>query len=753
MPKRAQLAGATLDTLQVHEMRAVLDDVLEAVIPLVEMERLVARADAPGASAFERYAGIVLRDAGVEEVAQAPFAASVIAVPPRDMHLVRLETDRELSDGEWAALERVENAFNRLLCIADAIEDGIDGLPHSSDVNFFISRQGSGFEPKRPGFRSAYVALPALELGESATPAYFNEVDWRVFDHTVANGHVVFQNNMLPNPNLSSMGAHAAVGSDWDVRTRMASILESLELPLRFSYRYDCDTQAQCVSVRFTVPDGVDLPRVGLPVELEGAASSAQEGGAAELSALEGQVGVDDRVERARLSYVVRLACLMASAVFGSGKLVARAFVSAWDASWERPLMSFEFDRFEFVQTTLKAIDSGALCDAKLRFDYEAACELAHPVRASIADSRDSASCAEVYDDGMDAQRVEVWRDARLLDDKMQELFLAQRVCDVDAAHYLGGNENVIELAKQDANDSPMAAIAHLEFIVDELEHLAAPEEGDDRRLLFCDGPYARAVVSLAADQFDVGSEAEKYLIEDGDRVVDEAERLLRGSLPRAGRGLPLQSDVRFKRAPDALFHAHLGLSDLYERMGDYRGAEDEADKCIELAPTVARAHFRKADILAQQGRFVEAANVILGALPSAVREEDCALLYYHLALFLWRIGNERDAATVFEYLTSFEGDYARKAAQTVQDLRKRAGTDHPISASPTAAAEEMKRAGIPVAPSREAKNLLARAAIGLASAHAPLAAAPYAAALVRFEKGNPTLAIAWASLRYGRGA
>ena len=121
MPKRAQPAGATLDTLQVHAMRAVLYDVLEAVIPLVEMERLVARADAPGASAFERYAGIVLRDAGVEEVAQAPFAASVIAVPPRDMHLVRLEIDRELSDGEWAALERVENAFNRLLCIADAI--------------------------------------------------------------------------------------------------------------------------------------------------------------------------------------------------------------------------------------------------------------------------------------------------------------------------------------------------------------------------------------------------------------------------------------------------------------------------------------------------------------------------------------------------------------------------------------------------------------------------------------------------------
>ena len=744
MPHRAQPAGGKLDTLQVHGMRAALDGVLDAAHPLAAMERLAARADAQGASAFERYAGIVLRDAGIADVAHAPFASSVMATPPSDMHLARLKSPEELDDGEWAALVRVENAFNRLLCIADAIEDGIEGVSQSAEMNFFISRQGSGFESKRPGFRSAFVALPELELGESATPAYFNEVDWRVFDYIVANGHVVFQNNMLPNPNLTSMSAHAMVGSDWDVRTRMASILESLELPLRFAYRYDCDTQAQCVSVRFTVPEQEDLPRSGLPAEFD-VVLPEQDGTP--------RSGLPVTRDGACLSYVVRLACLMAAAAFGAGKLIAHAFVSAWDAAWERPLMSFEFDRFEFVQTTLKEIDSGALCDAALRFDYEAACELVHPLRCSLADPDDALSRAEVFDDGMDAQRVEVWRDARPLDDRMQDLFLALRVCDVDAWHYLGGNENIIELAKQDANDSTIAAIAHLESIVDELEHLTAAEaEGDDRRLLFCDGPYARAVVALAADQIDVGSEAEHYLVEDGEHVVDEAERVLRGSLPSSWRGYPPKSAVRFKRAPDALFHAHMGLSDLYERLGDYRGAEDEADRCIELAPTVVRAHFRKADILAQQGRFVEAANVILGALPFAVREDDCALLYYHLALFLWKIGNERDAATVFEYLTSFEGDYARKAARTVQDLRKRAGVEYLISANPSAAAEELKRAGIPVVPSKDAKNLIARAAIGLASAHAPLAAAPYAAALVRFEKGNPTLAITWASLRYGRG-
>ena len=353
----------------------------------------------------------------------------------------------------------------------------------------------------------------------------------------------------------------------------------------------------------------------------------------------------------------------------------------------------------------------------------------------------------------MDVQRVEVWRDPRPLDEGLQELFLARRVRDVDARHYLGGNEAVIEYAKQDAHDSTIAAIARLESIVDQLEHLSSTEgEEDDARLLFCDGPYARAVVSLAAVQFDVGSEAEEFLFEDGDQIVDEAESILRGWTLRLHNGRTPHAGVRFRRAPDALYHAHMGLSDLYERLGDYRGAEDEADTCIRLAPTVVRAHFRKADILAGQGRFVEAANVILGALPFAVREDDCALLYYHLASFLWNIGNERDAAAVYVYLTSFEGEYAHTAVRTVNELRKRAGDDAVFGDNPTAAAEEMKRAGIPVVPSREAKNLLARAAIGLANAHAPLAAEPYAAALVRFEKGNPTLAITWASLRYGRG-
>jgi len=206
----------------------------------------------------------------------------------------------------------------------------------------------------------------------------------------------------------------------------------------------------------------------------------------------------------------------------------------------------------------------------------------------------------------------------------------------------------------------------------------------------------------------------------------------------------------QFFRAPSALFHAHMGLSDLYQRMGDFAGAIAHADACIALAPTTASAYFRKADILAQQTRSAEAMNVLTAGLCCAISKRDCALLYYHLGLLLWCVGRKSDAAAVQVYTSSLQGEFAEKARAVVKSLRTRRSASVIVHASPLAAAREIARARIPLAPNEMARTLIARAAIGLSCANAPEAAAPYVAELTTYLPGDRIIATTSRSIIHG---
>ncbi|MBQ9000704.1 MAG: hypothetical protein IJ087_02480 [Eggerthellaceae bacterium] len=694
------------------KVRQAVDALLGSTTPAGTINSLMVRAGSPEASPFERYAGVVLREAGAAQLADLPPNCTLLLTPPTDGRLARLTCTARLDESQWELVMDVENAINRLCCIADAIEDsGSNGQPAEQQVR--ISFLGSSFVNDRAGYRSARMALPPIGRSEQPSMGYFNEIDWRVLDHIAATAHPVFQATLLPNMHQAFMGASAPDGSDWDIRTRLAAILEGLELPLRFGYRFDVNAQAQAVSVLFTVPSESSFPhRV-----FDGRTRTF--------------VDVAERIDDIRIAYAMRLACLLAAAAFGSGRNVEHAHITGVRVGNGAPLFNCAFERKAYVRKTLLAIDEGRLSDPTIRFDTAKIAHLMDPSELEYV-RFDGDSHVVIRDNGMKGHRIEPHLDERELTDELKKLFHTQRICDIDTRHYFGEGGQAVSAARSDSEESSIAAIAHLERIAAELEDaMAPPDDNAKSRPLYCANPLARAVVSLLDDDLAIGEQAEAFL-------------------HGAEHGETAAGQPSYFRAPDALFHAHMGLSDLYERLGDTRGAETEADRCIALAPTTATGYFRKSDILASQKRYMEAANLLRAGLRLAVSPRDCALLYYHLALILWNTGRKREAVAVHVYTTSLAGEYAEKAKRVVANLRKRGDSPVIVYASPLAASREMMRARIPVAPSDAARTLIVKAAVGLSCANAPEACAPYAAALTSYFRDDRIIASACRSIIHG---
>lgn len=710
-----------VNAAEIHGMRRVIDQLTLSPTPVKTVTRLIARSNGPRVTPFERYIGMALRDAGGEQLAAFPPQKAVHLVPPSEGHLVQLVCATEPTTQEASLLQSVESTINRLCCIVDAIEDSADfgsPAPAPGERTITISLMGGGFLPERPGYRSAHVLLPEIGSTEQPDIAYLNEVDWRTMDHVAAIARPVFQSTMLPNMHRSFMGGFGPNGSDWDVRTRLAGILGKLELSARLICRFDCDTHAGSVSVRFIAPSAAALPQRVVDEDRKILA------------------GLGDRAPAACMAYLMRLACLLGAACFGSGRHIERAFIAAVREGGSETVLSCSFNRAEFVKHTMTAIDDGALSDPSLRFNPRRIADIMAPERIDFADLADPQSFVAPPDDGMDANRIPVPLDTRPLPEDMANLFHAKRICDLDTRHENGTGRDVVERARDDSDESIVAAIAHLENLVDKLEGTVFPPDDDaDSRPLYCPNPLSRAMVSLLDEELAVGDQAEAFL---ANPQLSDTPNTVSGRLPR------------YFRAPAALFDAYMGLSDLYGRLGDFKGAEARADRCIQLAPTSAQAYFRKADILAQLGRYTEAVNVIFSGLRTAIASRDCALLYYHLGLLLWKMGRKRDAAAVQVYASAFDGELAVKARTIIRNLRKRSDSAVVVHASPLAASREMARARIPVAPSDSARTLVVQAAIGLTCANAPLAAAPYAAAMAGYFKDDPIVAGAAASIIHG---
>jgi len=816
-PPADEQVNRRVNSLDLRAMRERVDELTSSPAIKQAVERAIRRGRSPNATSFERYLSLALSQAGGVEFVQLDVRNGVQLVPPGEGHLAQIVCSGVLEDDTSRLVASVQDAVNRLCSMVDALEDSADLEDGRSGPTITISILGGAYKPDRPLYRSAHVHLPAIGKNEEPTLAYLNEVDWRVLDYVPVIARAVFQSSMLPNMYQAFMGAYAPSGSDWDVRTRLASTLRKLELPLSCRWSFDCNVVEQLVAIHFTAPPPSSFPQPpkgslrALAAQHDGGSHGAR--GSQDPQTARGtqdmpgtpKAGVArgslELREDARIVYTQRLACLLAAAGFGASRSIERVTLTAFDG--DRAVLACRFNRHDFVHHTLPTVQNEWMFDPALRFNPESLGQLIQAESMSWArpgdnlqgDQRarenENASAAEPKAEaterasGTEAEtagnagatelgattrtdktegadnpaaspgttgrteaverdereaavlassRRDPHEDTRALPEDLVRIFHAKRICDIDTRHFHGKGQQAIEDARLDSNESVLAAIASLEHTIAAMESACVPP-GDDARArpLFCSNPLARAVVSLLDDELAVADEAQDYL-----RGIDAEYEPDESRLPS------------YFRAPDALFQAHVGLSDLYARLGDYRGAEAEANRCLALAPTTAQSYYLKANALAQQDRFAEAANTLVAGLRYAVSERDCALLYYHLALVLWKMGRRQEAVSVHVYTMSLAGEYAEKSAAVVRNLRSRKDMPVIVHASPLAATREMARARIPVAPSDETRSLVVQAAVGLSCANAPKAAAPYVSAMARYFRNDPVLADAARSIREG---
>ena len=753
---------------ETQAMERVMLYLLSAVDPAAAIADVITSASAPGAGAFERYAGAALRDAGGLRLRSAYHSSMLKLLAPEGGRLAQIVHSGSFPQSMQPTLLAVECALNRLICIADAISDGRPEEERArEEPRRSISLLGGGYIASSAGWRSTRVQLPSPKPG--VDERYYNEVDWRSTDCVAANARAVFQRSLRPNKYRTTLGVQVKSGSDWDVRTRLAQILDALELPHRYSFRFDYDSAARAVSVVFTCP-----PPSFLPAIMDTGAERGSGLGPGPLPG-PGPGPVPSR-GRAYEAYLLRLACLMAAAGFGSGRDVECVKAAGYDASWSDVLVAVQFDRDSFVRSVLLAVDSDEFSQPALRFDP-----------AGVAAMMGAAHLDWLGRPGMQGNRkvalpalapstrsAQPWEDERALPADARTLFKCKRVCDLDTDHYLGGHAEAVDMARRDADEAPIAAVLRLEALVEELEGQTRPSDDDgDARPLFAPHPLARLAVCLAGDDMAIADEAQAFIRgADADgagagamtgsmapNATSSANAKLGPSTPDTGspgkRGAgassqaPRSSDATFFRAPSALYYARMGLSDLYQRMGDLRGAAMQADRCIALAPTAAGAYYRKADVLAEQGYYAQAANVLMDGLAHMADSADSSLLYYHLGMLLWNLGKREEAAVVHVYNMALLGEHAARSRQVVHTLRKQAGTPEGAFGTSFSASQRLQALGMPLAPAN-LRTQVVQAAIALANAGAPLAAAPYAAELARHCTSDSVITAACRSIQLG---
>ena len=511
--------------------------------------------------------------------------------------------------------------------------------------------------------------------------------------------------NEHPNNLLTLHNATGARGGNWDVSTRFAAACESFALPFRLEYRFDVDASAGTVVASVTLPLPQQMPRSrwAESVHTWQDCTSTQPAAAS--------------------AYALRLAALVASAAFGASVGITRVIVNGHEGSLDEPaVMSLELGRMAFIMGTAPAIKSGQASAAAAGDSNPAALfNLLNPARFALApDEAGHNQSVEKLDAGLPDRRIPLAADTRPLPAEMASLLHADHACELDVI-----SEQDPELAERfhiamaDRDDAPLLAIAQLEDIMQKgaeltKANLKAMREAEDFNAtesimpLYCEGALARYLMGL----------------------TDEA------SNPR----------VRFSRASDLEQSARSALMQLYLNMGDAEGARVQAQACIDRAPSSPAAYQDLITVYADGDNYEPIINVAKKALRCAVIDDGIFYLYYRLAFAFWQTGRLEEAAACYSRVPR-ASNMGEPAARELADLLREMGGRAPMNSSE--ATSTLRAAGVPLAPTDEACELIAKAMMGLCDAGFPLAAAPLVGIMSRIKRNDVMGAIS-ASLREG---
>ncbi|KFI57875.1 tetratricopeptide repeat protein [Bifidobacterium gallicum] len=500
-----------------------------------------------------------------------------------------------------------------------------------------------------------------------------------------------------PNQYLSVCGAEGMTGGPWDISTRFANLCESLMLMFRLEYRFDIDLDNGAMVINCTVPTPLMFPGSGLT----------------------DQGWVDLRAQRPAhaASYAMRLAALMAQMAFMSSVRLTKVTVNCLSASLSGDcVLSLDFDRMPFQMATLHALTSGALDNPALDTDPLAIYNLIKPSKYSLqfTSDRGLAPCEPLpVSPTFASKHLPVWADERELPAALARLLSAKRVCELDVMKDEGSvsGKEIWDIYEQ-AEDSPMTAQMELESVAMQLESEEMDHTDPNVKPLFCERPLMRALVAL--------------------------------DNPPAG--------TTYRKVPDALYNVHLLLARIYRDTGNFEASIKHSRQAQALSPTTPQALVEEAvthvDV---NDDFSTAIDCLIRALQIASIPADVSFIYYRLAFANWQQGNQKVALACYTQVLQNKNmplyqSAAREVSQLLDEMH-----DYDEIMSVAESTHVLKNAGIPVAPTSQVRELIAKSAIGLVDAGFPRAADDMVWLLGRFTEGDVIAAIA-TSLRWGCG-
>ncbi|MBQ9022090.1 MAG: tetratricopeptide repeat protein [Eggerthellaceae bacterium] len=438
------------------------------------------------------------------------------------------------------------------------------------------------------------------------------------------------------NPLQEVFGVQGRKGGEWDLRTRFALAVESLRVPYRLSYSFDCNAAEGLFSIDYTAPLADWMPQQRFDV----------------ASGLWLDVSQETAQEAAR--YTLSVGVLLAAAAFGTSVGVRRVRISSHPVRLSADsAATLFFDRIPFISNVMPAIEAQDIVWMQHLLD--------------ISQTSDAA-----FEKSIRVNHKQPTGDSRPVPEELRNTLYADTVGELDVLSDMETDSwDTVHAAEADRHESPLAAIAVLESVVDEADK-AVESLPTNTKALYCSDVVSRFLLPLNQ-------------VEDG---------------------------TRFVRYSDSGFRARSILCDLYCEMGEPDRAIQQAEKCIELAPTSTIGYTDLVNALFTKQAHEEAIPYLIQALSYATQEGTIAYLYYRLAFALWQAG--RREAALATYVLCMHHNFGRVEVvhQEMHELIEEMAD--PKVPSVGEARDILQREGITPAPSPQLRQLVASQLVSL---------------------------------------
>lgn len=610
-----------------RHIRSIVDSFFSEPLPdacdTLVFRLQIAQQNNSELSGFERYAARLLDEAHAERLRQLCAHHTIEMGRLTSTHLAWMRFDEsELSAEDIKLLLNVESVVNRLLLIADrASED-----PEIAKT--LESNDGEGL---------------AIEL------------DWNNLRSVADSAPKQLAALDQPNPLFNIFEAQAAIGGEWDARTRFALGMESIVLPFRLAYRFDCDVDSGVISCDVIAPSSSIFPSLRW---------NAQARAWENVTSLVGWL---------KAATMLRLSALVASIAFGSGIAFTKCIVCMHNESLEGDaILCVDFSRIGFVSQTLPAIKRSELSSTTTDENVDHLVTLMAATECRIASGLDGKPLpVEPIKVTYPKRNGDVYADTRPIPEPLRDMLHADIVSDLDINHVEDPEmQNMVREASDEAGEFPTASQLTLEQVLHDFTERQDPQA----KYLYCSDLVSRALIGM----------------------VDS-------------------SNCRYLKYPDAAYEARSKLSDLYFYAGNMDDALKQSLAMIEYAPTSASGYFDAIIMLFREERYDTACQLLKQLLSFSNDRRVIHYAYYRLAYALFLLGQHEASIAVYQLVINDGGEFAEQARSELSDVVAAAHANSLPSLEESL--ELAMKHDVPLAPTAATRSYLAKAAIGLTDA------------------------------------